>query len=106
MPKYMYTGSYTAEGTKGVVAHGGTARRTAVETMIGSVGGTLEAMYFPVGSDDFLAIFDVPDDESAASIALTVGASGGVRGHLTLLLSSEQIDAAARKSPSYRPPNA
>ena len=105
MPKFMWTGSYSVEGTKGVIAHGGTARREAVEKLASSVGGRMEAFYFCVGSDDHVAIFDVPDNETAASIALTVGASGGVRGHLTLLLSPEQVDAAAKLSPTYMPPN-
>ena len=41
MAKYMWTGSYTVEGTKGVIAEGGSSRKAAVEKMLASVGGKL-----------------------------------------------------------------
>jgi uncharacterized protein with GYD domain len=51
-----------------------------------------------------LIIVDAPDNVSAASVALTVAASGAVRGKMTVLLTPEDIDQAAKKSPAYRPP--
>lgn len=104
MPKIMWRGSYTQQGTKGVLAEGGTKRREAVEKMIGSVGGKLECLYFAFGSDDVVLIADVPDHVSAAAVGLAVGASGSVRGGITVLLTPEEIDRAARASPAYRPP--
>jgi uncharacterized protein with GYD domain len=104
MAKYMWTGSYTAEGKKGVIAKGGSSRKAAVEELLKSVGGKLECIYFSFGSDDVVIIVDVPDNVSAAAIGLTVAASGAVRGKLTVLLTPEEIDQAAKKSPAYRPP--
>ncbi len=49
MPKYLFQASYTAEGAKGLLKEGGTKRRAAVEQLIKSVGGTLEAFYFALG---------------------------------------------------------
>jgi uncharacterized protein with GYD domain len=106
MAKYMWTGSYTLEGTKGLIAEGGSGRKAAVEKMLASMGGKLESMYFTFGSDDVLIIVDAPDNVSAASVALTVAASGAVRGKMTVLLTPEEVDQASKKSPTYRPPGA
>lgn len=106
MGKYMITGRYTAEGAKGLMKDGGTGRRDAATALIESVGGSVEALYFAYGKDDIVVIFDAPDDESVTAAALTVGASGLVAIRTTVLLTPEQIDAAAKKSPAYRPPGA
>ena len=53
MPKYLIKASYTAEGAKGLMKAGGTARRAAVQKMIEGLGGKLEAFYFAYGADDF-----------------------------------------------------
>ncbi len=106
MAKYMWTGSYTAQGTKGVIAVGGSARKAVVEKMLASVGGKLECLYFALGSDDVVIIVDVPDNVSAAAIGLTVAASGAVTGRMTVLMTPEEIDQAVKKSPAYRPPGA
>ncbi len=49
MPKYLCNVSYTAEGIKGLAREGGSARRAAVEKLIGDLGGKLEAFYFAFG---------------------------------------------------------
>lgn len=104
MAKFMYTGSYTAQGTKGLIGEGGSARKAAVEKMLASVGGKLECFYFAFGTDDIVIVVDAPDNVSAASVGLTVAASGAVKGKLTVLLTPEEIDRAAKKSPVYRAP--
>lgn len=104
MAKFMWTGSYTAQGTKGLIAEGGTARKAVVEKMLASVGGKLECLYYALGSDDVVIIVDAPDNVSAAAVGLTVAASGAVHGRMTVLLTPDEIDKAAKKSPAYRPP--
>lgn len=104
MAKYMWTGSYTAEGTRGVIAEGGSARKAVVEKMAASMGGKLECLYFAIGADDVVIIFDAPDNVSAAAVGLTVAASGAVQGRLTVLMTPDEIDQAAKTSPAYRPP--
>ncbi|WP_373505587.1 GYD domain-containing protein [Aestuariivirga sp.] len=106
MAKYMWTGSYTAEGTRGVIAEGGSSRKAVVEKMVASVGGKLECFYFSMGSDDLVIIMDGPDNVSAAAISLTVAASGAASGRLTVLMTPEEVDQAAKKSPAYRVPGA
>jgi uncharacterized protein with GYD domain len=104
MAKYLLQGSYTTEGTKGLLKDGGSKRRAAAKTLIESLGGKIECLYFAFGKTDVVAIVDLPDSASAAAASLTIGASGGLRGKLTVLLSPEEIDQAAKKSATYTPP--
>jgi uncharacterized protein with GYD domain len=104
MPKYLFTGSFAADGARGVLAEGGSSRRAAVEKLSASVGGTLESYYFAFGSDDYYIVADLPDNGAAAALALTTSASGTVRTRTVVLLTPEEIDAATKLSPSYRPP--
>jgi uncharacterized protein with GYD domain len=106
MPKYMIEASYTLEGIRGVQGAGGSARREAVSKVAESVGGTLEAFYFAFGDRDVYSIVDLPDNEAAAAVALTVNASGAVNIKTTVLMTPAEVDAAARRSVDYRPPGA
>jgi uncharacterized protein with GYD domain len=104
MPKYLIEASYTAEGVKGIQRSGGSARREAVAKVAESVGGSLESFYFAFGDSDVHTIVDLPDQEAAAAVALTVNASGAVTTRTTVLLTPEEIDAAAKRSVDYTPP--
>ena len=104
MPKYMFETSYTREGVEGVRSAGGSSRRDAAQEAANSLGGTLEGFYFGFGGHDAYVIVDLPDDEAAAAVALTVNASGGATVHTTVLLTPEQLDEAAKRSVDYRPP--
>ena len=56
MPKYLYHGSYTDEGLKGLIKDGGTKRMEVTKKAIESLGGKMEAYYFAFGSNDFFLI--------------------------------------------------
>ena len=104
MPKYLLQASYTAEGAKGILNEGGSKRRAAVEELLKSVGGKVEAFYFSFGDSDAVAIVDGPDNGTAAAQSLAIKASGAVTLKTTVLLTPEEIDQATKKTVSYRPP--
>jgi uncharacterized protein with GYD domain len=104
MPKYMLKVSYTAEGVKGVLKDGGSARKKAAEAAVKSTGATLESMYFAFGDADVYCIVDGPDNASVAAASMAIGASGLVKAQTIVLLTPEEIDQAAKKSVSYTPP--
>jgi len=104
MPKYMISASYVGEGIKGLLKEGGSARRAAAAAAIESVGGRVESFYFAFGHADAYIIAEVPDNVTAAALAITINGSGLVSTHTTVLLTPEEIDAAVKKTPSYRPP--
>lgn len=104
MPKFLIKAKYVGEGLNGLLKEGGSARREAVSELVGSIGGTMEAFYYAFGDDDAYLIIDVPDNVSAAALSLVVNASGSATTTATLLLTPEEIDAARKKTPQYRPP--
>jgi uncharacterized protein with GYD domain len=104
MPKYLFHGHYTSEGLKGVIKEGGTGRRSAVEKLAKSVGGTLESFYYAFGDDDYYIVLDLPDHRAATAIALTASSSGAVASRTTVLMTPEEVDEATKLHPSYRPP--
>jgi len=106
MPKYLITASYSAEGLRGLLKEGGSSRRAVVQKIAESVGGKLESLYYTFGEHDVIAIYDVPDNTTATALSLTIGASGLVRITTTPLVTPEEVDAATKKSVSYRGPGA
>ena len=106
MAKYLIQGSYSVEGTKGLLKKGGSSRKTALEQMAHGLGGKLEALYFTFGEPDAIAIVDAPDATTAAAISLAINSTGAVQVSTIPLISAEEIDAACEKSVDYRPPGA
>ncbi len=104
MAKYMFMASYTIHGTKGIKKDGGTDRKEQVDKMIRGLGGTLEMFYFAFGDYDVFGIVDLPDHATAAAVSLTVNATGAVQVKTVVLLTPEELDQAAKKAVSYRPP--
>lgn len=104
MAKYLWHGRYSVEGIRGVRKEGGTRRVEAVEGLVRSVGGSVESFYFAFGGDDFYIIADLPDNVAAAAVVSAVGATGAASVVTVVLLTPEEIDAAARTSVDYRPP--
>jgi uncharacterized protein with GYD domain len=104
MPKYLLQASYTLDGVKGVLAKGGTARKSAVQAAAKSAGGTIESFYFAFGSTDVFVIADLPNDVAAAALVMQVSAGGGAKVKTTTLLSPEEIDQAAAADVSYLSP--
>jgi uncharacterized protein with GYD domain len=104
MAKYLFQGSYTAEGAKGLMKDGGTGRKAVIEQLIKSAGGKLEAFYFSFGEHDVVLVADCPDAASAAAISLAGSGTGAVQIKTTPLLTPEELDQATQKSLSYRPP--
>ncbi len=53
-----------------------------------------------------ILLFDLPDAQSAAAISLVVNAAGGAQVSTIPLLTPEDMDAACKKSVTYRAPGA
>lgn len=104
MTKYLFHANYVGDGIKGLLSEGGSRRRDAAAQAAESVGGSLESFYFAFGKTDVVGVFDMPDNASAAALSLTISASGVVNVRLKPLMTPEDLDAAAQKTPSYRPP--
>lgn len=104
MKKYLIKACYNANGVKGLISDGGSKRKTEVQKMLAGLGGKLEAFYYAFGEHDAYITCELPDDISAAAVGLRVNSAGFVSISTTVLLSPEDIDAASKKSVTYRSP--
>jgi uncharacterized protein with GYD domain len=104
MTKYLFEGNYVGAGIKGLMSEGGTKRRDALVEALNSVGGSLECFYYAFGETDVLGVFEVPDQSDAAALSLTINSTGSVNVHLRPLMTAEDLDEAAKKTPQYRAP--
>ena len=104
MSKYLFYGSYTQEGFKGIVKEGGSKRIEAAKKSLGSVGGSLEAFYFSFGENDFYIIVDLPDNVTTTAVTLAGNVSGTFSIKGVPLLTADELDQAVKKSVDFRPP--
>jgi uncharacterized protein with GYD domain len=106
MARFLIKGTYTLDGLRGLLKDGGSGRVEAVRKVAESVGGHLESFDFGFGEDDTYVICELPDNKSAAAVALTVGAAGGATTRTVVLLTPAEIDQATRQAVDYRAPGA
>ena len=104
MNRYLIVGTYTAEGARGVLREGGTGRAAAAQAALASMGGNLVSFHFALGSDEWYSIVELPDNATAAAIALVGTASGTLQSRAIALISPEEMDAITTKVPDFRPP--
>ena len=106
MARYLFTGSYSQEGLRGLI-ESPENRTNELTQLIESMSGTIESVYYAFGDHDVVIICDVPDNVSMQAISMAVGASGAVTDlRTTVLLSLSDGEAAARRAGElrYRPP--
>jgi uncharacterized protein with GYD domain len=104
MQKYLFYGSYTPEGYKGLLVEGGSARIGAAKQALQSVGGSLEAFYYSNGEQDFYIIVNLPNNISSMAITLAGNVSGTFSIRSVALLTPEEMDAAVKMRVDFRPP--
>jgi uncharacterized protein with GYD domain len=104
MAKYLCYGNFVGDGVQGLLKDGGSGRVSAVKKLFESVGGTMECYYYAFGNYDYFIIADMPDNVSAASVSLTVSATGLVRNNVAVLITPEEMDQVAKKPLAYRGP--
>ena len=104
MGKYMFQASYTLEGVNGLLQVGGSSRRRAIEALVDSVGGTLEACYYAFGEYDLVVIAELPGNVAATALSLKVSAAGAITVKTTVLLEPALVDEAVETEVSYTPP--
>jgi uncharacterized protein with GYD domain len=105
MALYMYQAAYTPEALAAQIKEP-QDRIEAVRPALEAMGGKIIAGGYPFGEYDALVLIEAPDDTTAASIALAVGAGGAVRAaKTTRLLSGQEWIESLRKAQGtqYRP---
>jgi uncharacterized protein with GYD domain len=108
MPLYMHQAAYTPESIAAQTKNPEDRLEVATRPAVEAAGGRLITGGFSMGDFDVIAIFEAPDDISAAVVALAVSAGGAVRSaKTTRLLSGAEWVEALRRTPTvsevYRP---
>ena len=106
MPNYLIQASYTPEAWKALL-NKPEDRKEAVRPIVEKLGGKIVNSWYAFGEHDIVAIVDMPDNVSAAALALAQMAGGALRSMRTtpLLELPEGIEAMRRAATSgYRPP--
>ena len=106
MPKMLIKARYSTEGAKGLIKEGGSSRRATVQKLIEGMGGKMEAFYYAYGDADAYVIVDAPSATDGLALSLAVNASGAVTLSTIPLITAEEMDAACKKTVSYRAPGA
>ena len=105
MPHYLQQVAYSQEGWEALVANPQN-RIEAVRPAIEKLGGKIEAAWFSFGDYDIVVITEMPDNVSAAAIAMAFAAGGACKSvQTTPLISPEEATQALKLAheSGYRP---
>jgi uncharacterized protein with GYD domain len=105
MPHYLQQVAYSQEGWEALVADP-QDRIEAVRPAIEKLGGKIESAWFSFGDYDIVVITDMPDNVSAAAIAMAFAAGGACKSvQTTPLISRDEALQALQKARDcgYRP---
>ncbi len=105
MPFYLHQVSYTTEALARLIANP-QDRFEAIRGPIEKLGGKVKDSYFSFGQHDAVLITEMPDNVSAAAIALAFAAGGALRSCQTtaLMTNAEALDAMRKAGAcGYKP---
>jgi len=98
MPFYCHQVSYTKEALSYLI-NDPQDRMEVVKAPIEKLGGKIHSSFFAFGPFDAIAITEMPDNVSAAAIALAFAAGGAIANmQTTALMTSAEFVEALRKA--------
>jgi uncharacterized protein with GYD domain len=106
MPQYLNRFSYSSDAVRALV-ESPQDRETVARETVEALGGRLLGFWYSFGEFDGASIVELPDNATAASLAMILGASGAMsRFETTQLFGMDEAQEAMRKAAaaSYRPP--
>ena len=106
MPRYLIQASYNQGGVSGLLSNP-QDRAEAIRPVVEGMGGKLESFDYALGEYDVVAIVELPDNITAAALAMAVGAGGALKEYkTTALVSVSEAMEAMRKAAAagYRSP--
>jgi uncharacterized protein with GYD domain len=106
MPHFLIEASYTAEGLRGLAKDKASGREEAIKTSLAAIGGKLIGIYYALGEADVFAIFECPDQVSAAAMSVAASSSGLIRTKTIPLMTVTEADKALSMKTGYRAPGA
>ena len=99
MPQYLYQLAYTPESLAAQMKKPQDRLKVAAKPIVEKVGGKLLGAGFCFGEYDVVILFEAADDETAAAVAIAVGAGGAIKSaKTTKLLTGPQWVTAMSKA--------
>jgi len=77
MPTFVVLASFTDQGIRNVKETIG--RAESFKQMAAMAGIKVKSIYWTLGRHDLVAICDVPDDEDATALSLSISSRGNIR---------------------------
>jgi uncharacterized protein with GYD domain len=96
MPLYVTLMKYTQQGRQHI--NSAPERFHNARSLVESKGGKVIAIYGLLGEWDLMAITESPDEQTAMSIAMTIGKQGNVAGQTMMAVSEEAFANLARNA--------
>ena len=106
MPHYLLQVAYTPDAWAAQLKSPQN-RIEAIRPAVEGLGGRIECAYIAFGEYDIVAVFEMPDNVSAAAFSMAAAAGGSVKAiKTTPLMTMEEGIAAMRKGAAggHRPP--
>jgi len=107
MSYYLIQATYSKQGITDLISDP-QDRAAIVKSVIERMGGTMNSFFFSFGDYDAIVIAELPDNVTAAALAMAVGSTPGLSSYKTtvLLTSDEAMDAMRKASGvGYRSPS-
>jgi len=104
MSHFLLQAAYTPEALQAML-HNPRDRTSALQAPVEKLGGKIQSVFLSFGDYDAVAILELPDNVSAAAIAMAISAGGACKAVKTtpLLTGAEAIEAARKAANSgYR----
>lgn len=95
MTRFLTLINYTDQGIRDVKDSG--KRAAAFGKAVEAAGGKLLSQYWCLGEVDGCATFEVPDEETGASVLLALGQAGNVRTKTVRLYDNEEFQKILTK---------
>jgi uncharacterized protein with GYD domain len=105
MPSYLIQASYTVEALQALMKKP-QDRTAVVSKAVENLGGSLTGLWLSFGDQDIVALVELPNNVSAAALALAIAAGGALKSTKTtpLLTVAQGMQAMKKASSSgYTP---
>jgi uncharacterized protein with GYD domain len=90
MPKFMINFAYSSGSWARMISNPVADRISVAEDTVGSLGGSLDCMYWELGTHDGIILADFPDSITVGALQTAVTATGAFKSVTTHELRTQQ----------------
>ncbi len=99
MAQYLWQTSLTSQTWEGIMSKDKSVIYGELHAVAESFGGKVTHSWVAFGENDFIAVVEMPDNESMAAFVLSMTVKGYYsQGKTTVLLSSDETDRALNRA--------